>query len=111
MPGWAWIRLAREFRLYYQHWYRLLDELRAQFPQVFFEACASGGMRLDAGSLAHSDGHFLSDNVNPLDALRIFQGALLRVPPGLLANGWFCGRAVRRYRGPRPLPKALLNTL
>jgi alpha-galactosidase len=85
---------------YYQAWYNLLDELRRRFPETFFEGCASGGMRLDLNTLAHFDGHFLSDTVNPVDMLRITQGALLCVPPGRLTR-WAvlrpAGRLVPRY--------------
>ena len=67
---------------YYAEWYRLMDVLRDRYPQVFFEGCASGGMRLDMETLRHSDGHFLTDTVEPVDVLRIWQGAMLRLPPG-----------------------------
>ncbi len=71
-----------EFYRYYGAWYRLQDELQARYPEVFFEGCASGGLRHDLNTLRHCDGHFLSDTVNPVDVLRIYQGALLRLPPG-----------------------------
>ncbi len=82
-----------EFAHYYSQWYKLLDALRARFPEVFFEGCASGGMRLDFNTLSHFDGHFLSDNVNPVDVLRIYQQALLRLPPGRIAK-WIVLRSV-----------------
>ncbi|MCK4981600.1 MAG: alpha-galactosidase, partial [Victivallaceae bacterium] len=71
-----------EFADYYTKWYHLLDELKERYPNVFFEGCTSGGMRLDLNTLSHFDTHFLSDNVNPWDVLRISQSALLRFPPG-----------------------------
>jgi alpha-galactosidase len=81
-----------EFFRYYQRWYALLDELRAAYPNVFFEGCASGGLRLDLAMLDHCDGHFLSDNVNPTDVIRISEGAMLRVPPGRITK-WVVVRA------------------
>jgi len=88
---------------YYREWYGLLDGLRARFPGTFFEGCASGGMRLDLNALSHFGGHFLSDTVNPLDVLRIGQGALLRLPPGRIAR-WAVlrrlGRSLPRYSLP-----------
>ena len=105
----AWMKVDFNFELgddrtalsaYYERWYALLDELRGHFPGVFFEGCASGGMRSDLNTLAHFDGHFLSDTVEPVDVLRITQGALLRLPPGRITK-WAClrsaGRAVVSY--------------
>jgi alpha-galactosidase len=89
-----------EFFSYYEPWYRMLDELRAKYPKMFFEACASGGMRSDVHTLSHFDGHFLSDTVNPIDVLRIYQGALLRLPAGRMTK-WVClrsaGKSVPEY--------------
>jgi alpha-galactosidase len=94
--GLAWMKVDFNFDLgdasdehdgYFDRWYRLMDELRARYPNTFFEGCASGGMRLDLNTLSHFDGHFLSDTVNPVDVLRITQGAMLRLPPGLI-NKW-----------------------
>ena len=100
----AWMKVDFNFELgldasggelsgYYQAWYRLLDEIRQKYPQTVFEGCASGAMRLDLASLSHFDGHFLTDTVNPIDVVRIWQGALLRLPPGQLTK-WAVMRSV-----------------
>jgi alpha-galactosidase len=90
---------------YYAAWYGLLDEFRQRFPGTFMEGCASGGMRLELNTLAHFDGHFLSDTVNPVDMLRITQGILLRVPPGRLTR-WAvmrpAGQLIPRHGLPPP---------
>ena len=78
---------------YYEALYRLLDEIRQKYPQTVFEGCASGGLRLDLNTLPHFDGHFLSDTVDPVDVLRIWQGALLRLPPGHLIK-WAVLRSI-----------------
>ncbi|CAI9400861.1 glycoside hydrolase family 36 protein [Aestuariimicrobium sp. T2.26MG-19.2B] len=41
--------------------YRLFDELHELFPDTVWEACASGGLRIDAGLAEHVDAFFLSD--------------------------------------------------
>jgi alpha-galactosidase len=107
----AWMKIDFNFELgldrsggelsgYYRAWYRLLDEIRREHPQTIFEGCASGGMRLELASLSHFDAQFLSDTVNPLDVLRIWQNALLRLPPGNLIK-WAvvrsAGRTIPRY--------------
>ncbi|MGE5557218.1 MAG: alpha-galactosidase [Bacillota bacterium] len=102
----AWIKIDFNIELgydergwelngYYQAWYKLLDELRRRYPETFFEGCASGGMRLDFNSLRHFDGQFLSDTTNTLDVIRIYEGALLRLPPGRLCK-WIVLRSIGR---------------
>ena len=107
----AWMKLDFNFAMdadasgaelsdYTTAWYRLLDEIRAAYPRTFFEGCASGAMRGDLATLTHVDGHFLSDTVNPVDGLRISQGAWLRLPPGRLTR-WVvvrtAGQTIPRY--------------
>jgi alpha-galactosidase len=109
--GLAWMKIDFNFSLGYDAggselarytaaWYRLLDEIRGQYSGTFFEGCASGGMRSDLHTLTHFDGHFLTDTVNPIDVLRINEGALLRLPPGRLTK-WAVlrsiGQTIPRY--------------
>jgi alpha-galactosidase len=77
---------------YHALWYELVDTLRGRHPQCVFEGCASGGMRLDLESTRHFETHFLSDNVEPIESLRIFEGAVLRSLPGRIGR-WSCLRA------------------
>jgi alpha-galactosidase len=110
----AWMKIDFNFELgldpsgaelyrYYQRWYKMLDDLRAAHPEAYIEGCASGGMRSDLNTLAHFDGHFLTDTVNPVDVLRITQGAWLRLPPGRLTR-WLAlrsaGADIPRYSDP-----------
>ena len=46
---------------HYRGLYALYDEFRAAHPEVIVEACASGGLRVDAGLLRHVHCAFLSD--------------------------------------------------
>lgn len=85
---------AAELTGYYAEWYRLLDEIRGEYPHLFLEGCASGGMRLDLAGLSHWDGQFLSDNVEPVEHLRIWQGTVLRMLPGRLGR-WTVLRSAR----------------
>jgi len=95
-----------EFSSYYEAWYRLLDEIRTQHPQVFFEGCAGGGGRLELNTLRHFDGHYLSDNTDPIDMLRISEGALLRVPPGRITQ-WPVLRSVTQSTADSDIPAAI----
>jgi alpha-galactosidase len=73
--------------LYMQNLYRLIDELRAKFPNVMFEDCASGGGRADLGMLEHMDQVWTSDNTNPDDRLFIQSGYLNMLPANTMV-GW-----------------------
>ncbi len=102
-----------ELHGYYHHWYRLLDLVRARYPQVTLENCASGGMRLDLRAWRHFDCHFASDTVHPIDVLRISQATLLRFPPGRIGR-WAVlrgiGHSVPEYNIPAADAHASLVT-
>ncbi len=64
-----------------QGYYRLLDRIRADFPGVVLENCASGGQRLDLGMMRHTHLTFLSDADWPVHSLQVFWGASLMLAP------------------------------
>lgn len=49
--------------------FRLIRELRQRHPHVEFEACASGGGRVDYGAMKYFDEYWPSDNTDALDRL------------------------------------------
>lgn len=69
-----------EFYLYYQAWYRLLNQIKENYPKTFLEGCAAGGQRSDLNTGMTYDGHFLSDNVNCFDMQFTYQQSCLRMP-------------------------------
>lgn len=66
--------------------YALLDRLRAEFPQVEVESCASGGGRIDAGILGHTQRVWLSDSNDALERLRIQHDAALFLPAAVTGS-------------------------
>ncbi|MEL6519370.1 MAG: alpha-galactosidase [Pseudomonadota bacterium] len=60
--------------------YDLIDRLRAAFPQVEIESCASGGGRIDYGILSRTQRVWLSDSNDALERLRIQHDAALFLP-------------------------------
>ncbi|MFO6464648.1 alpha-galactosidase [Jannaschia sp. KMU-145] len=60
--------------------YALIDRLRAAFPQVEIESCASGGGRIDFGILKRTQRVWLSDSNDALERLRIQHDAALFLP-------------------------------
>ncbi|WP_420862401.1 alpha-galactosidase [Algirhabdus cladophorae] len=60
--------------------YALIDRLRADFPQVEIESCASGGGRIDFGILSRTQRVWLSDSNDALERLKIQHNAALFLP-------------------------------
>lgn len=60
--------------------YALIDRLRAAFPKVEIESCASGGGRIDFGILDRTQRVWLSDSNDALERLRIQHNAALFLP-------------------------------
>jgi len=67
-----------EFKsIWYRHtigFYHIIQSLRALHPEVEWEACASGGGRVDYGAMQYFDEFWPSDNTDPLDRLSIQEG-------------------------------------
>ena len=60
--------------------YSLIDRLRADFPMVEIESCASGGGRIDFGIMKRTQRVWLSDSNDALERLRIQHDAALFLP-------------------------------
>jgi alpha-galactosidase len=67
--------------------YRLQDAIRAAFPELLLEMCASGGGRMDGAILSHAHVNWISDQPGPLRKLAIHFGSLLAHPPEV-CNDW-----------------------
>lgn len=67
--------------------YELLAELRARFPDLLVENCASGGNRIDLGLLQYSDVAWMDDGTAPSARVRHnLQGLSAMLPPGYLLS-------------------------
>jgi alpha-galactosidase len=64
--------------------YGLMDRLRARFPALAIESCASGGGRVDAGILARTDQVWTSDNTDALSRVEIQDGFSLAYPAAVM---------------------------
>ncbi len=67
--------------------YDVVRELKKKHPQVLFEACASGGGRIDYGILSIFDDFWTSDNTDAYDRLYI-QDAYSRIYPIKAMRAW-----------------------
>lgn len=72
---------------YVENLYRLYETLRREFPQVWFENCASGGGRVDLGMMARTDFCWASDNTDPVERIFI-QYSFLNAFPASSMISW-----------------------
>lgn len=61
--------------------YRIMEELREQFPTVLFESCSGGGGRFDPGMLYYMPQTWASDDSDAVERLAIQYGTSLVYPP------------------------------
>ncbi|MEM9970032.1 MAG: alpha-galactosidase [Pseudomonadota bacterium] len=66
--------------------YALIDRLRADFPAVEIESCASGGGRIDFGILQRTQRVWLSDSNDALERLRMQHNAALFLPAAITGS-------------------------
>lgn len=66
--------------------YELLGALRKAHPSVEIESCASGGGRIDAGVLAHTQRVWLSDSIDGIERLRMQHDAALFLPAAVTGS-------------------------
>lgn len=67
--------------------YKIVDKLKKNHPNVLFEACASGGGRIDFGALSHFDDFWTSDNTDSYDRLFI-QNTYSKIYPIKAMRAW-----------------------
>jgi alpha-galactosidase len=69
--------------------YEIFDYLRAEFPNVIVENCASGGNRMDYGLLRRTDIAWLSDETDPSYRVRYHVTGASYAFPSEYLNSWF----------------------
>lgn len=67
--------------------FKIVKRLREKHQNVHFEACASGGGRVDLGAIKYFDQYWTSDNTDAFDRLKI-QEAYSLIYPTLAMRAW-----------------------
>lgn len=75
----VWVR-------YVKNLYEIFRHIKTAYPDLFFENCASGGLRADIETLKYSDRINYSDNHDPVDSLYMREG-LMRICPAQYIGG------------------------
>jgi alpha-galactosidase len=73
--------------------YRLLDEIRAAYPDLKIESCSSGGARVDLAVLERTDRVWVSDNIDPHDRQAMLRWTTQLIPPEMMGSHIASGRS------------------
>ena len=71
---------------YVENLYRLVENLRKDFPEVWFENCSSGGGRIDLAMMSRFDFNWTSDNTDPTDRIFIQDSYLTLFPANTMIS-------------------------
>ena len=71
---------------YIQNLYKIFGHIKKTYPDLFFENCASGGLRADIETLKYSDRINYSDNHDPVDSLYMREGLMKVCPVGYIGG-------------------------
>ncbi|WP_418425139.1 alpha-galactosidase [Alistipes sp.] len=71
---------------YAQGFYKVMERIRAKYPDVLIQACASGGGRVEYGALKYFDEFWTSDNTEALSRARIQYGTSLFYPAVVMGS-------------------------
>jgi len=85
-------------------YYRVMERIRNEFPNVVLENCSSGGLRIDLGTLRQTHMTYLSDPDYPEHDLQIFWGASTMLAPNVLLHWTFS-----HWRNINPPPYQTFN--
>lgn len=72
------------FTKYYRGFKRFIKAIRDKYPDIYLEACASGGFRTTINMLDCFDSVWPSDNHCPFDITRIYRDTMLRMLPSAI---------------------------
>ena len=70
--------------------YQVLDAIIAACPDLFIEQCASGGHRIELGTVRRGHSFWMNDHTTQTDLVRALQQGLNVVLPGNYANTNLC---------------------
>ena len=71
---------------YVENLYRLVENLRKEFPDVWFENCSSGGGRIDLAMMSRFDFNWVSDNTDPTERIFIQDSYLTLFPANTMIS-------------------------
>ena len=73
-------RSRHAFLDYFKGYREVIDRLGREFPNLYLENCASGGLRMALTNLRGFDSFWVSDNHSMYEELEIYKNTILRMP-------------------------------
>ena len=90
------------FIKYYQGYNYFLSRIKADYPNLHLECCASGGGRMSLSNAPYFDSFWMSDSHGIYTQLEIFKNALVRMPVSMLER-WATIRSVEGFTPTYPV--------
>ncbi len=90
------------FIKYYEGYNYFLSRIKADYPDLHLECCASGGGRMSLSNAPYFDSFWMSDSHGIYTQLEIFKNALKRMPSSMLER-WATIRSVEGFRPTYPV--------
>ncbi len=92
----------RSFLGYFEGYNAFIKRIGKEFPEVYLENCASGGLRMSLASLNGFDSFWMSDNHSLYTQLDIFKNTMLRMPSRALER-WITIRSLENFEPVYPI--------
>lgn len=90
------------FIKYFEGYNYFLSKIKADYPSLHLECCASGGGRMSLSNAPYFDSFWMSDSHGIYTQLEIFKNALLRMPASMLER-WATIRSVEGFTPTYPV--------
>ncbi|MBO5439816.1 MAG: alpha-galactosidase [Clostridia bacterium] len=90
------------FVKYYEGYNYFLDRIKADYPNLHLECCASGGGRMSLSNAPYFNSFWMSDSHGIYTQLEIFKNALKRMPSSMLER-WATIRSVESFTPTYPV--------
>ena len=95
-------RTRCSFIKYYEGYNYFLSKIKADYPNLHLECCASGGGRMSLSNVPYFDSFWMSDSHGIYTQLEIFKNALVRMPSSMLER-WATIRSVESFTPTYPV--------
>ena len=89
-------KTSHAFIEYFKGYRAFIKRLGAEFPSLYLQNCASGGLRMALSELDGFDSFWMSDNHSLYVQLEIFKNTMLRMPSRALER-WITVRSLEHF--------------